>query len=136
MQDYYVLNEKEVMGVSAVFEIATSTDTEYDKSPIATQGFIQEHAKDMNCRQASCTVRLPSLTYTYDRNGFLPVRVPTDGTVQNGVLTSLQPRLLYYSPYPTLAEPPGEKSMYGSMRREYYWLCMVNESYTIVRDCC
>lgn len=40
MQDYNVLNDRKGIEMPAVYDIATSTDTEHDKHQITAQKFI------------------------------------------------------------------------------------------------
>lgn len=70
MPNYDVVNDKEYIGLSAVHDIAKSTDIEQDKSWIDTQELIHEYAKSLCCLQASSKVRLPGPTFNYDGNGF------------------------------------------------------------------
>lgn len=85
MQDYYVLNDKEGIGIPAVHDVVVSMDTEQDNGLVPAQEFIYEKAKESCFLQASSTVGLPGSTINYDRNGFLIRTAPINWAVQKAV---------------------------------------------------
>lgn len=78
-------------------------------------GLHIEQAKDLYCREASCSVGLPGHTHSYNWNQFLTRIAPTDGAFQNVVPNSLQVCLLYRSYYPHMAVYRDERRRYDSM---------------------
>lgn len=68
MQDYNKLTDKEDIGRTEIYAIATSTEFEHDKRPITASDFINEHMKNLCCRQASPTIVLTGSTFSYDAN--------------------------------------------------------------------
>lgn len=69
------------VGLLAVYDIQTSTESEHDKRQIIVQDFICRQAKDSYYGKASCTLVLPGSVLSFDRNGFLtrtePICRPT-----------------------------------------------------------
>lgn len=113
----------------------TWTESRYDKRPIHVNKLIYEQAKVSYCRQPSSTIGLAGSTVNYDSNRFLICTVSINVALQKVVLTSYRERLLYHLQCPALAGHLGEKHMFYSMQRKYYWPHIANDNYTTVRFC-
>lgn len=94
-----------------------------------------EQANGLYGLHASSTVGFPGLTYKYDSKRLLLRIGPIDEPVQTVVLTSLHAQPLYQSDYLTLQGHPGERPMYETIKRQFYWLHRANDVNNTVRDC-
>ena len=73
--------------------------------------------------------------FVIDHHGIICRRSNLDGALQRVVPLSLRERVLYLSHYQLLAGHPGGYKMYATLRREYYWPFMANDTYDFVRKC-
>lgn len=116
------------------YKILTATENGNNETPKTVQDFIYEHAKDSNYLQASATLRIPRSSFKYNRNGFLGCNAPIERELQKVILRWLQASLLYHLQYLRLVGHQSERSVYDSMRREFYWPHIVNGVYTTLRE--
>lgn len=58
-----------------------------------------------------------------------------DGSVQTSVLQSMRLMIVHLAHLSTLAEHLGERRMYETLKREYYWNNMSTDMYNTVRHC-
>lgn len=71
----------------------------------------------------------------FGMNGAVVGTAPIKGAPQKVFSMSLQPHFLYHLHFPTTAGHPGEKRMYDSMPKEYFWPHTASDGYTAARDC-
>lgn len=101
--------DKQWVQVPEIYVFATAAENDEENRQISAQVFICEQANDWYCRLASSILGLPGSTWNYDRNRLLIRISPINGVVQEIILTSLPPGLLYQSHCQALAGHQGER---------------------------
>lgn len=92
-----------------------------DKAVIQTlPKFISAYSTDGDCRSAIASVGKPTTCLNAESDG-LVIKVSTsDNASQRVVTASVRPRLLHRRHYSLLVGHPGEREMFGSMRKKLY----------------
>lgn len=80
-------NDKELTGISEVYTIAISTDTEHDKRLVTAQELIQSQSEDSYCRRDSNTFGLTGAIFNYKKMGIWFVQRPLTGQVRKSFLS-------------------------------------------------
>lgn len=79
---------------------------------------IIAQSKDVSCVELRQTIRILGSAFKFDRNGGIVKNAIIDGSIQKLVSTSLKKRLLQKAHHSTSAIHPGERRIYGSLRRD------------------
>ena len=116
-------------------EVRTLREIAETVEPISVEELIREQAADAYCQSLLTEVTTDNSQFVIDHHGLICRRSNLDGALQRVVPVSLRERVLYLSHYQLLAGHPGGYKMYATLRREYYWPFMANDTYDFVRKC-
>lgn len=89
MHDNNITDDKEGVGLPAVYYTVILMRPKHDESWIIAHDIIHEQAKDSYCGRASCTVDLLGTAFNSynDRDEFLTYMTPLDGALQRVLRT-------------------------------------------------
>lgn len=121
--------------VPVVAQVHEDNGTKKEGVALKQKTVLYHQAAAAFCKHAAGNVGRVNAEYTIGENDLIDRRVSIDGATQVGVPQALQSHLLYYSHYLVTAGHPGKRKMYGSMRREFYWLHIGNGGHTTVSNC-
>lgn len=98
----------------------TNTDGT-DTTPPTLAEFINAQFADELCKNATRWLSQIGTEFKFNKDGALVRRAPIDIALQKLVQQSLRQRLLNLSNPPSLCGHPGQRCMYDTIRRVYYW---------------
>lgn len=97
----------------------TQMESNGRKIPILLE-FMTVQGTDIYCDGIRSTVKLPGLSFSFDKNGFSEIHSVIDKAVQNVVPQLVHPVILQLTQHSTLAGHIGERRLKDTLRREYY----------------
>lgn len=91
--------------------------------------FVLVQRNDAFSVQMKTLVGTSNCLYAFDKNGLLVRQASRVGSIQKFVWINFLPTVLY------LTGHPGDRHLYDSLRREYYWSNMAPDVYHAVESC-
>lgn len=117
--------------------VANLTPTaHYDTfKPPSFQEFFKEQLSVSFCQVTFRSVETPHSDFSVYKHGLSVLCFPVNECIRAVVPQLFRQRVLYLSHYPPIAEHPGQRRMYDSLRREFYWPYMAHDAYTTLDAC-
>ena len=120
---------------SAAWQLPPQTEGG-DLSPLTLAELLERQAEDDRCKEVRAAMDGNDKSrFREDPNGLLVRTAPLDGATQVYVPTHMRYGVMMREHYPPQAGHPGANKMYTSMRRWFYWECMVVDVYAFVANC-
>lgn len=102
--------------------LPTEESNEDNNRHPSSQNFVPEQSLDSFCQVVANSVGQRHSEYSINYHGFLIRRSMLNGSIQ-----TLRKSILYLSHHAPVAKHPGQRRMYGTLRREFYWPHIAND---------
>lgn len=98
------------------------------KTPALTK-FIKSQSDEVLCPEAAKKMGQSEMELLLDKDSVVTRRTPIDGALQKLVPQLMRESKLHLSHYPSLAGHHGQRRIYETMHRDYYWPKMAQNVY-------